>query len=438
VNGAVLALLDAAAGVSLLLIGILGWRRFRGSAAFALAAAGAWFCAAAVPELVLLHRPLLVHSVLALPRRRIAGIAPGALLAVVWVGVVLPPAAQPWASLAISALCGAAAWRLRQDARPSADPAAVPAARSLLVLAAGVGLPVIERAMWPQYDDVGLPLATYLLAVVVCSAVMVRWVLDGGLQETDAVIELADRTPAEALDELRRLAAGEADPRRGRALVAAAGLLEDNARLHSELAERIEQVRRSRARLLETAVDERQRLEGLLEQGALTYLRELEVCLRSTGRYARAEPRATACLDEIVRTREDLEQLARGLHPRILVEQGLARALRELCVRSPIPVALHAPANRLPEVVETTLWYACAECLANMWKYAHATSAVVRVEEAVGGVTVTVSDDGVGGAALTPGGGLMGLSDRLAAVGGRLRITSSTMGTDITIWVPLP
>lgn len=436
-NGDVLALMDVAAGIALVMVGGLGWRRCRGTSAFALAAAGAWFVAGVVPELAPLHRPLLVHSVLALPRHRAAGVASRALLAVVWVGVVLPPVAQPWVSLVTGALCLVTAWRLRTDARPAAGPAAAAAARSLLVLAVGVVLPVVERAMWPQYDEVGLPIATYLLAVIVCSLLMVRWIVDRGLQETNAVIELADRTPGEALIELRALGAAEGDPRRGHALMAAVALLEDNARLHRELAERIEQVRSSRARLLETAVVERRRLEMLLERGALTYLRELEACLKSTESFARAEPRAIACLKEVGRTREDVELLARGLHPRTLVEQGLAPALDELCTRSPVPVELHAPAHRFTEIVEMTVWYACAECLANAWKYAHATQVVLRVQESEAGVTATISDDGVGGAALSPGGGLMGLADRLAAVDGRLDITSSAAGTDVTVWVPL-
>jgi signal transduction histidine kinase len=129
--------------------------------------------------------------------------------------------------------------------------------------------------------------------------------------------------------------------------------------------------------------------------------------------------------------------LARGIHPRILVEQGLAPALDELCRRSPVPVDLHAPGHRLNEAVETTVWYACAECLANVWKYAHATRVTMRVQGSEAGVRATISDDGAGGAALSPGGGLMGLSDRLAAVDGDLEITSSAAGTDVTVWVPL-
>ena len=202
--------------------------------------------------------------------------------------------------------------------------------------------------------------------------------------------------------------------------------------------QRIDEVRASRARLVGAAIDERQRLERILGNGALRYLGELEACLTSTSGHAHGDPAVATCLQEITYTREDLEQLARGLHPRILAERGLAAALEGLSRRSPVPVEVCALDGRFPERIETTVWYACAEALANVWKHAGATRARVEVTQSRGELRATICDDGVGGASLSPGGGLTGLVDRLSAVEGRLALASSTAGTEVTIVVPLP
>jgi signal transduction histidine kinase len=300
-----------------------------------------------------------------------------------------------------------------------------------------LALPVLERTVWPTYAEAGLPIATYMCALTFSSAAMIRGILTPTRQETDAVVELSDGAPGQALAEFRSLAEVEADPRRREALRSAIVLLEDNARLQRELAQRIDDVRASRARLIDAAVGERRRLERVLGEGALRYLSELEDCLATTPQDTKGDPTMALCLEELARTREDLEQLARGLHPRTLADRGLAAALEELSRRSPVHVESSAPAGRFPPRIETTIWYVCAEALTNVWKYSHATTAVVRVEESGGVLTASVQDDGCGGATLSPGGGLTGLVDRVSDVGGRLVLTSGAAGTDVTVTVPL-
>jgi hypothetical protein len=414
--------LDTLAGLSLVVVAVVGWRRFRTSALFALAAAVAWFVVPVAPALVLLHRPLLLHSVLALPRRRVAGPFPRMLLLVAWLGLVLPAAAQPSVAVATGALAVAVA--VRADAGRAPGPA-------LVVLATGLVLPVVERAVWPQYADAGLPVATYLCSVLVCSAAMVRAILTTDLREADSVIELSDGAPGDAVAELRRWAAAEPGALRTGAVAAAVTLLQDNARLQRDLAARIEDVRASRARLIDAAIGERRRLERVLSDGALRYLEELEESLTPIQESERVE-----CFEEIGRLRDDLELLARGLHPRVLSDRGLAVALEQLCHHSPVPVQMHVPARRFPERTETTVWYACAEALANVWKHAQATQVLVQVEESPGALTAVVRDDGIGGARLASGGGLAGLVDRLSDVDGRLTLASTPTGTDVTIEVP--
>lgn len=432
-----IAVLDALAGASVLTVGILGWRRFRPTSVLALGAAVAWFAVPAVPSLALLHRPLLLHAVLALPGRGLRGILPRGVLVVAWIGVALPPSAQPMAALSTAAGCGVLAVRESRAGGPHGRPDEVASRRALLLLAFGMSLPVLERAVWPQYVDAGLPIATYLCAVILGSAVMLRGILAPSREEADAVIELSERTPAEALAQLKGLAGAERDSRRGRVLGSAVALLEENAELQDELAARVEEVRASRTRLIDASVRERQRLQRLLDDGAMRYLNELEVYVRSLHGQPPADATVSACLEEIWRTREDLDQLARGLHPRILSAGGLAPALEELARRSPVPAEVSVSVGRLPERIESAVWYACAEALANVWKHAQADRASIHVEQAREVLTATVHDDGVGGARMSAGGGLSGLVDRVSDVGGSLTLVSSTDGTDVTITVPL-
>jgi signal transduction histidine kinase len=130
--------------------------------------------------------------------------------------------------------------------------------------------------------------------------------------------------------------------------------------------------------------------------------------------------------------------MARGIHPAILAEGGLGPALKTLARRSPIPVQLDVRAQaRLPERVEVAAYYVVSETLTNAAKHAHAS--VVRVDaETVGGVLrVSVRDDGAGGADPAGGSGLVGLKDRVEAIGGSLSICSPLgAGTAVDVQIP--
>jgi signal transduction histidine kinase len=125
----------------------------------------------------------------------------------------------------------------------------------------------------------------------------------------------------------------------------------------------------------------------------------------------------------------DLRELARGIHPAILTDDGLAGALESLAERSPVPIALHAGAvGQLPSTVEATAYFVVSEALANVAKHARATGAAVTTSRSNGTLRVEVADDGVGGADPSHGSGLNGLADRLAAVDGRLVVDSAPGG----------
>src|SRR5262249_37442725 len=133
-----------------------------------------------------------------------------------------------------------------------------------------------------------------------------------------------------------------------------------------------------------------------------------------------------------------LRELARGIHPAVLTERGLEAAIRALAERAPIPVELtKLPEDRLPDSVEAAVYYVVAEAITNVAKYAQATHASVAVERSNGFAKVVGHDDGIGGANPVPGSGLVGLADRVEALGGRLHIESPPgRGTRLTAEIP--
>ena len=125
----------------------------------------------------------------------------------------------------------------------------------------------------------------------------------------------------------------------------------------------------------------------------------------------------------------ELRELARGIHPAILTEEGLPAAVEALADRSALPVQLAADfAGRLPGPIEATAYFVVAESLANVTKYARASGALVELSRCNGTLRVAVTDDGVGGADASRGSGLRGLEDRVCAVRGSFRVDSPPGG----------
>jgi signal transduction histidine kinase len=191
-----------------------------------------------------------------------------------------------------------------------------------------------------------------------------------------------------------------------------------------------EELRASRARIVQTADNERRRLERNLHDGAQQRLVALSIALRLARTRLRSDPASAEALLETASTDADeavreLRELARGLHPAMLTEAGLGPALGSLAERAPLEVVVHAtPAKRLPEQVEAAVYYVVAEALTNATKHAHATRVVVRVEQVDGVARVEVADDGRGGADPSRGSGIVGLRDRVDALGGTLDVES--------------
>jgi signal transduction histidine kinase len=136
---------------------------------------------------------------------------------------------------------------------------------------------------------------------------------------------------------------------------------------------------------------------------------------------------------------EELRELARGIHPAVLTERGLDYALRTLAERAPVEVTLDVDLDRRPPpAIEAAAYYVAAEALANVAKYAQATTASVSVKVDDDQLRLEVADDGVGGADPSAGSGLRGLDDRVQAFGGSLRVLSRPgQGTRILAELPL-
>ena len=235
------------------------------------------------------------------------------------------------------------------------------------------------------------------------------------------------------------------DPGLVAAVGAALRLAVDNERLAAEVHSQLEEVRASRARIVEASDAERRRVERNLHDGAQQRLVVLSLALRRAQAQlpGDAGPELTQTLadasEQLKTALAELRQLARGIHPAILAEAGLSAALKSLARESPVPVALRVDLpGRFPEPVEAAVYFVASEALANVAKYADAAHVEVSVDIAGEQLSVRISDDGRGGADPMSGSGLRGLGDRVAALGGRLDVRSPVgAGTQVVATLPI-
>ena len=468
---------DGAAGFALLAAAVVAAGRGRWAWTAGLAGA-AWFAGALWPPLAALHRGPVAYAVLAYPRLRVPSAVSAVALAAAAVASVPGVADADALTTAVGvAVVVAAGWRLRGAAgmeRRAAAAALVAAAVfgvSLAAVAAtrlgggdlgGAGLLVYEvcvgaavlglavdvrRGDWAASAVAGLVadlgtldapgalserLARALGDPGLAVAIRARdgWVDAGGAPIAEPVAGPGQvLTPIEDAGVLLHDAVLLEQPALLRAAVAAARLAVDNARLEAEVRASVAEVAASRRRLVEAGDEQRRRLERELRDGAE---RELEAAAEALG-----APFA-ALTDEVRRAREDLGRFAHGVHPALLTEHGLARALEDVARRMPIPVEVQIDARRREPLLEITAYYVCTEALANTVKHARAGEARVCVVEEDARLRVEVADDGVGGARLDGDGGLRGLADRVAAIGGTLQVRSPPgAGTRVVAVIPL-
>jgi signal transduction histidine kinase len=230
------------------------------------------------------------------------------------------------------------------------------------------------------------------------------------------------------------------DPGLVEGVAAAARLAAANARLQAEVQVQLADVRASRRRLLQAADEERRRLELRVRERSARRLAGLADSLADARSAAgpAARQRIEQAESQLARTLADLHELALGLHPRALAEEGLEGALAGLAARSPVTVELDVAAGRLPPEIEAAAYFVCSEALTNAAKHAFASRIAVRVARRERFLEVEITDDGAGGVDPTRGSGLRGLENRVEALGGTLRVESApSSGTRLQAVIPL-
>ena len=224
-----------------------------------------------------------------------------------------------------------------------------------------------------------------------------------------------------------------------RDMAAQAGLVLRNVRL-------IEDLRDSRRRIVAAQDERAKKLERNIHDGAQQQLVALQVKQRLADQLIERDPaKAHELMEQLQRdtaaTLDDLRDLARGIYPPLLADEGLPAALGSQARRSPIPVEIQPNGiGRYSPEVESAVYFSCLEALQNVAKYASASSATLRLTRSNGVLSFEVSDDGVGfdPRETSHGSGLQGIADRLAALGGRLDVTSTPgRGTTVVGTVPV-
>ncbi|RPF44556.1 signal transduction histidine kinase [Streptomyces sp. Ag109_G2-6] len=372
----------------------------------------------------------------------------GLLLAVAGIGLVL----------LAGALAGAVPLgelerrRLRWvEAEPVADPHT-----SLAGAGAGAWLRtrLRERATWrefgyavllgPAFGAAGFGvLALVALSLILVVSPVIVWAL-----APEPVMLIPGEAVAGPLEALGGTAAGLA----GLALAAYAAALITGVQVktvrlllgpHEEDA-RVLELTRSRVRLVEAFEAERRRIERDLHDGAQQQLVALSMTLGLAELELRRAPGADGAAALVRRGREEaklalaqLRDLVRGMHPQVLTDHGLAAAVAEVALRHPVPVTVDLQVPRLPEPVEVTAYFTVTEALANAAKHSGASRVDVAGGVEGGRLTLTVTDDGRGGADPGAGAGLAGLADRVAMLRGRLTVSSPAGGpTRLRMEVP--
>jgi signal transduction histidine kinase len=309
-------------------------------------------------------------------------------------------------------------------------------------------LPRIARVLG---EGVGADRARVLLRVDDAFKPVANWPDDAATDDEDEDLTVEVRHQGDLLGALSVAmpANDPMDPSKERLvsdLAAQAGLVLRNVGLTEELRARIEDLQAAQKRLVAAQDDERRRLERNIHDGAQQQLVALTVKLRLADGLVERDPERAHEMLSRLRTDandalEDLRDLARGIYPPLLADQGLAAALEGQARKAPLPVEIHADGvARYQQEVEAAAYFSCLEALQNVAKYARASRAVVTLSDGDGRLRFEVADDGVGfdPTRVGYGTGLQGIADRLGALAGTLSVTSSeAAGTSVVGTIPV-
>ena len=484
---------DFVVGLTFVACGSVAWshRHARGAAALLTATGFTWFFGNFGEAALYLHRGVLVHLLLAYPgwrpRTRLDVLAIGAgyvaaLATPIWgsdwatVGLAVGLVAVAGRGYSLAAgrargerlvalqaasalgvvLAGSAVARLAFPAGDAADPTLFVYQATLCALAVAL-LARLGGPTGPGVADLVVELGETRAGTL--RDRLARALGDPSLQigywslETGSYVDDAGRTVALGVEDGRSATRVEREGRPFAVLVHDAAVLDDpalveavssatrlsasNAALNAEVRVQAAEFTSSRRRLLVAADEERRRLEARLREGPGRRLATLEAMLARVPPTSGGEAVARA-RTQLSRTAEALGELASGLHPGELTETGLGGALTALAARTPVLVELEVQVERAPDEIEAAVYFVCAEALANIAKHASASRVEVEVATRDDLLSLVVADDGVGGADPARGTGLLGLADRVEALGGTLQVTSPLgAGTRLVAEIPL-
>jgi signal transduction histidine kinase len=478
--------LDPVVGACFCLLGAGLWRGMRGPALLAVATGVLWFVGDLAGALVLAHRGPMTHLLVGYPRARLRDRAEQAVVAAAYGDALIYPLGRlAGVTLALSVLVVAVMVRGYRLARGTQRRARVvpmvatiaawgvlgfgAAARltgrdvdgqvlvayELVLAATTVALFVDARfGRWRRFAitslavDLGHDDAVSMrdrLADALGDPSLVLGYVDPGTgemrDEAGQVVPLSTREPGRAVTVLRDAdrpiavlfhdAAVLDDPALLESVGSLARIALANTRLQQEAQARLVAVEESRRRLLVVADAERDRLEAELHSGP-------QCRLDRVARLLDELPDHAELAAQLATTQDAIQEFARGVHPRILSNDGLRAALTDLAASASVPLTLVVPDRRFDAYAEGAAYFVCAEALTNIAKYAHATHAIIRITAEPGELRLDVSDDGVGSADPRRGSGLIGLRDRIDVLGGTLEVLSPAgHGTRILAHVPV-
>lgn len=488
---------DVATGVALLAAGAVTWARANHSRTGPLLAltGAAWLGGGIASALAYAHRGSLMHTLLTYPNGRTRSAPILALIALAYIDGLFPALARsPWATIALSAsVIGGAAWLWaaahgpERRARLVSLACAAAVAAPLMLAAVGrlAGMETDVVATWAY--EAAIAVTAGALAVDLLSGRSVRAAATGlvvdlagsheplalrdALARTvgDPTLVIAYRVNHEWVDETGELVQWPSERESGerivtvvedgaipvatlahdlaalrdetlaRSVAAAVRLALANVRLQTDIAERVREVAASRRRIVEAGDEQRRRLREQLQGGAEQALAEVshELVAAAAGREGATATALVELVDDLDAARTDLARFAQGVHPKALTQHGLSVALGELAGQAVVPVAVVVPSRRFAAPQEAAVFFMCSEALANVAKYADASSVSIDVVEAGSRLVVCVADDGRGGADPVHGSGLRGLADRFEALGGTMSVTS-TLGAGTRLEAELP
>ena len=411
---------------------LIGRRPGDGRQGLLVAAVGAsWFVADVVPQAALLHRAVLIHATVAMPRGRVSGRMGWIVVSAGYADAVLASVvASPVVPLVLAV-------GLLAVARISAGP------RRTACSLVGALLATLALTLFASSGAVGAAvLLVYEVGLVAVAAVLAATVVRDPSRSdvTDLVVEMG---PQDALADLaHRDPTVLEDPALATAVAAADRLRAANARLTADLEHRIVAVDESRRRLLAAQDAERAALEDRLQRGPSGRLDRVAAHLASqSSEVTEAQDRLSAARSQLAAARADLLRIARGLYPGAIADGSLESALHSIAASSPIPVELDLRVLRVEPETAAVVYFVCSEAVANAARHSRATQVTILVEQRLSGasraeVVVEVSDDGIGGAAMEQGSGLPGLVDRVGIAGGVLTVDSGPSGTRIAARIP--